>query len=788
MRNFLFIVFLLFTHLHTVFGQTATVYGTVTDSITHTPVMGTVVAAGNNNGTVTDSGGSYQIKLSAGTYLISFSFVGYSNQERTITLQPGEKMILNILLPPNTTQLDAVVISGSRFEKKISEETVSMEILKPAFIESTNATKMDEAISKMPGVNVVDGQANIRGGSGFSYGAGSRVLVLVDDIPQLAADAGDVKWEFLPLENLDQVEIIKGASSVLYGSSALNGVINIRTAYPTSTPVTKINFYQGIYQNPQRKELIWWGNHQPAYTGSSFMYSQKFGQFDLATDGNLFTEQSFREGEYYQRARTGMNTRYRFKHIDGLAVGLNANYLYAHTGTFFIWANDSTGGYRPMGGTDTATTTLGINRYHRLNIDPFLTYFSKSGDRHSLKMRYYQTKTISAGNKSTNANYYYVEYQYQHSFRFGLRVTAGVTGNFSDVVADLYGNHHSDNEAAYIQADQKFGRLSLVAGSRYELFHIDKVSGNSSPVFRGGANFLAGKATHFRASYGQGYRFPSIAEKFVNTNVGALKIFPNPDVKPENGWTAEAGINQGIKFGKLTGYVDAAAFLSRYNNFMQFVFGFYPPYPYKQGDEINITDLSRYLGFKSINLEDAVIKGIELTTGWQLGAKNFHFTLTGGITLINPVDLRQKKIVDSTISANPNIEQSLKDSLRKTEILEYRSNTTAKMNFDVSYKKFSTGVSLQYNSFMINVDPIFEGDDANPLFAAIFRANFPIVKEYRKKHDDGNYLFDWRFAYDINKKATVSLIVKNLLNYEYAERPAMIEQPRNFVLQANFKF
>lgn len=769
-------------------AQQATIHGTVTDSATRETLTGVVVSAGSNNGTVTDANGNFQLSLAEGTYTLSFSLIGYQTKQSTIRMHSGESAELNIVLMQNARELDVVVISGSRYEKKISEETVSMEVLKPRFIESTNSVKMDEAVSHLPGVTVIDGQANIRGGSGFSYGAGSRVLVLVDDIPQLAADAGDVKWEFLPIENIEQVEVIKGASSVLYGSSALNGVINIRTAYPSLTPVTKINFYQGIYGNPERSELVWWGNQQPFYTGGSFSHSRKIGQFDLVAGGNLFNEQSFRQGEYYQWGRINANTRYRFKKADGLSAGVNVNYLYAHTGTFFIWANDSTGGYRPLGGTDTATTTLGVNRYHRLNIDPFVTYYSKSGDRHSLKTRYYQTKTISAGNKSTNANFYFAEYQYQHLFDFKLRVTAGVTANFSSVTADLYGNHHAGNEAAYIQLDQKAGRLNIVAGSRYELFRIDNESGQSSPVFRGGLNFLAGKATHFRASIGQGYRFPSIAEKFVNTNVGALKIFPNPLVKPENGWTAEAAVNQGIKSGKVTGYVDVAAFLSRYSDFMQFVFGFYPPYPFKSGDVINIADLSKYLGFKSINLEDAEIKGIELTTGWQMETKNFHFTISGGVTLINPVDLGQKKKVDSVLTENPGLPQSLKDSLKQTTVLKYRPRTTAKLNADVSYKRVSTGVSLRYNSFMINVDPIFEGEDSNPLFAAIFRANFPVVKEYRKKHDTGDYILDWRLAVDINKNTTISLVVKNLLNHEYSERPAMIEQPRSFALQVNAKF
>jgi iron complex outermembrane receptor protein len=73
-----------------------------------------------------------------------------------------------------------------------------MEILKPSLIENTNTVSLEQAIERLPGVDIIDGQANIRNGSGWSYGAGSRVLVMVDDIPMLAADAGDAKWNYLP--------------------------------------------------------------------------------------------------------------------------------------------------------------------------------------------------------------------------------------------------------------------------------------------------------------------------------------------------------------------------------------------------------------------------------------------------------------------------------------------------------------------------------------------------------------------------------------------------------------
>ena len=132
----------------------------------------------------------------------------------------------------------------------------SLEVIKPTAIENLGFTSTDEAIERAPGVTMVDGQANIRGGSGFSYGAGSRVLLLTDDIPSTQADAGRPNWGHIPLENIGQIEIIKGAASALYGSSAMNGIINIRTAYPTSKEYNHLVFYTTQYNKPETSTLL----------------------------------------------------------------------------------------------------------------------------------------------------------------------------------------------------------------------------------------------------------------------------------------------------------------------------------------------------------------------------------------------------------------------------------------------------------------------------------------------------------------------------------------------------
>jgi iron complex outermembrane receptor protein len=106
------------------------------------------------------------------------------------------------------------------------------------------------------------------------------VLLLVDDIPALQADAGFPNWDDFPVENLAQIEVVKGASSALYGSSALNGIINIRTAYATAEPKTKFSSFYTAFFNPKDLSKKWWDS--PRYNfGLSVSDSRKVGKLDL---------------------------------------------------------------------------------------------------------------------------------------------------------------------------------------------------------------------------------------------------------------------------------------------------------------------------------------------------------------------------------------------------------------------------------------------------------------------------------------------------------------------------
>lgn len=210
------------------------------------------------SGVLSDKDGLFSFNAEQGLIKIVFTFVGYNSVEKEVFVADSDTIYLDIGLKENITRINEVVVSAGKKEQKISDLSVSMEVLKPYQISRYHIINAEELLHKTTGMEIMDGQVSIRGGSGYSYGAGSRTLTLIDGLPSLSADAGSVKWSTLPLENISRIEIIKGASSVLYGSSALNGVINIITRDAVSEPLTKVSVSSGIYDSPSRNEWKWW--------------------------------------------------------------------------------------------------------------------------------------------------------------------------------------------------------------------------------------------------------------------------------------------------------------------------------------------------------------------------------------------------------------------------------------------------------------------------------------------------------------------------------------------------
>lgn len=273
-------------------GQTALLRGKVQGLPNLVPVhRASVTIAGTK--TTTDSLGNFLLKLPYGKVLVRVSALGYKTYERRIDLN-GPEVEMTVQLEQEINQLDQFVYSGGKVERKAAQEVMTMNVIRPNLIAYSNAYDLSDVVNKVPGVSVIEGQVSMRGGVGYSYSVGSRVMVLLDDMPLMGADLGDVRWKILPIEAAEQVEVVKGATSVLYGSAALNGSINVRTGWAGDKPETRITTYQGIMDNPRRQGTIWWERtSQPFNSGAFFSHKQKFGQFDLVTSANIHMVRSY---------------------------------------------------------------------------------------------------------------------------------------------------------------------------------------------------------------------------------------------------------------------------------------------------------------------------------------------------------------------------------------------------------------------------------------------------------------------------------------------------------------
>ena len=308
MKRLLTILFLLFFLDTYSQNKEVIIRGNVIDKVTSEALIGVNIIC-NNQGTSTNIDGFYEIKIPVGESKITFKYIGYENQIKNISSKKDSSINLNIRLSPSSEQLNTVVVSAGKFNQRLEETTVSMEVIKPNLIENKNSSNIETAMEQIPGLNITDGQANIRGGSGWSYGAGTRVLVMVDDMPLISGDAGQVQWNLVATENINQVEIIKGASSALYGSSALNGIINIRTAYPKQSEIdknpnigyTKVNINYGIIDFAKRSSLNWYEGERNTFKGIEFLQAIKYDNLDISFGGNIFEDEGYRKDEETER-------------------------------------------------------------------------------------------------------------------------------------------------------------------------------------------------------------------------------------------------------------------------------------------------------------------------------------------------------------------------------------------------------------------------------------------------------------------------------------------------------
>jgi outer membrane receptor protein involved in Fe transport len=255
--------------------QSTTVSGSVKNGKSKEAVSAvSVTVKGGTAGTFTDDKGNFRFTtLQATPFTLVFSSVGYASREVSVT---GNNQVVNVEIEPSFTLGDEVVVAASRVPERILESPVSIERIGPAAIRNAPSTNYYDMITNLKGVDAVVGSLTFRsvGTRGFNTHGNARLNQLVDGMDNQAPGLNFAVGSVIGLTELDveNMELLPGASSALYGSGGMNGTVLINSKNPFKYQGLSFQIKQGVnhVDNEQRPRA--------AYFDWSLRWAQKMSE------------------------------------------------------------------------------------------------------------------------------------------------------------------------------------------------------------------------------------------------------------------------------------------------------------------------------------------------------------------------------------------------------------------------------------------------------------------------------------------------------------------------------
>ncbi|MGC8747992.1 MAG: TonB-dependent receptor [Candidatus Kapaibacteriota bacterium] len=684
--------------------------GFVFDSTSRKPLVGaTIRLEGTNFGSLTNKDGKFVLsKVPKGKYTLIVSYVGYQTSRSTVYVPSRDTLVFYML--PRLIETNELVVSASKKLQTVQEVPVSVAFVGQEIFSRKNYVRLDEALRFVSGVVVNKDNINIRGSSGFSFGVGSRVSYLIDGVPMLSGDNADAKYDIVPPEAIANVEIVKGAGSSLYGSSAIGGVINVITKEPGENVSYSIKLQSGIYTKPKYKQWIYTDKLTTKSVIEGFL-SENFGLFKLLLSGNFVKDESYRQFD--------KSTRFN---IFGKITKELKNYGKATLLVFFssdkrndwVYWNSLDSATQPPTGTDLSRYLVSdkgnVSFLHKFIVSTqtfadfksSLYYTSLDNKLNPKNPEYRQSKAFSFNN----------ELQLNTHFGDNTLVSYGVNYQRNWVESNIYGKHKQNLFSLFSQVEfSKFYNSTITIGGRFDVEKSDssKQYLEFSPKF--GLNYLLSESNSIRFSIGRGFRSPSLAERFATIKYSGFEVVPNYDLRSEYSWSTEFGALCEFKRFIIPFLVDFSLFYSYFNDLIE------PSYKIIQAKPL----------IRFENISKARILGFEISFKTNLFNQIPFFV---GFTYLDPKDLRENKI------------------------LKYRSKYTLISSVTLPYRFLSFTFDFRY------ISKIQRLDDMLSLQVKDYDAIVPI------------YVVDVNLNFDLmhfKLPFTVNLSVQNLFDYYYVE-------------------
>ena len=726
------------------FGQ---ISGIVTDQHS-VPLPGVNVAIVELGlGAATDIDGRFLIgQIPHGTHTLRVTAVGFDSFKRQVHVATRDTL-LRITLKEIAIMSSEIVVTASRQAKLSLSVPASFSLITARDLDARNIVSLDQALRYVPGVQVLDNQVNIRGSSGFSFNTGSRVLLLLDGLPLLSPESDGIPFDALPFAQVERIEIIKGPGSAAFGGGALGGVINVITRDFPAVPEYHVKIYSGL-REPVRYD-IWrkkWpdgGNSWRSLGGATFSHARRLGP-----NVGFWLNLDYREDQGY----TFLGARRILQGFGklGWTIGRRTkasilmSALSRKKDTFLFW-NGITDALNPgmfALGDPLDPTGSADAQTNEFIVQPSVRHIISDKLLLQTSLRFYgiliyaldtegKKKPLSDG---TIGFRYGGEAQLDWAPNQHRNVIIGISGDANTTESSFFATGDGDQigsqpEAAlFVQLEEQIDdKLTITGGLRFDTYRIDGAETVDKLSPKLAASYQINPSLALRSSYGQGFRVPGLAERFVD-NQDRFPLFPNPELRPEENTSYEIGGRILTSTGVGSARFDIAAFWNDYSQLIEPVLG-----------RIEAPEAPPKLGFQFVNLTRARIRGVEVGVDATLLRESL--TIKAGYTLLESEDLD----LGNDLPFRPDHLLTAGLDARPLEMIELGADFRFAATPDV-----------------IDSDFVRFVPDADILVAT--------------------RVTDLRIALVLTG-VRLSMHVNNAFDYYYLERPAFLASPRHYILQ-----
>ncbi|MCG3154420.1 MAG: Vitamin B12 transporter BtuB [bacterium] len=728
--------------------------GKVVDAQTGEVLPGTSVQIlGSLLGAGADANGAFVIRrVPPGSYVLRASLIGYQLARAEVTVQADSVTRVEFALNGSVLEMNEVVVTASRQPEEIQRAVVSISALSGETALRRDAARLDRALESIPGVSLVEQNVNVRNSSGYNRGLGSRVLILLDGVPALPSDFGNMNWDILPVTDFERVEVIKGPSSALYGSFALGGVINVITKAPMPQGRLSLRTSAGVYDEPYYPEWKW-TERTLRFNRQDVSYSRQAGKLGFRFSAGRSESTGDRQNRHYRRWNAtgkliwGFASNTEITLFGAYARDRRGEFVWSDLGNPYLVPN-ATGG-RPE---DFAEFRLKLEAYTlygqlRQRVNDWLEFKLRTSFVRQLTGNQFRVSGDFEPAQGPGADFQ-IRSQIDSTVSFAL----GVEYKYDFAEQRQIGRHFAYTVSPYFQQDWqptpgwkvnlgvRFDQYYLLPGpERYTKTVFNPIKNRferidiANPLPDGleqqylspqlGTSYELTSATVFHASLGRGIRIPVLGERFLQFNI-PIPFRPNAEIATERSFSVEAGVRQ--RLGEVVN-LEVTAFSNRYTDLIEPVF---------------VPEGANFYAIL-VNIPQAKVEGIEASSRFRFWRNRLG--LDANATWTNPVI--------TAVEKDPKIPVTFQEG----DLLSYRPRVTGYLSPSLTLGGWALEADYSFASRLLREQvQIFKDDQRVP-----------------KRQLDMRMLYSWN-------NITAHVAVRNLLRYNYYQVERNINEVRNF--------